>query len=110
LNAENAITALKTQESNREEITSLLKIRDEYAKLETKILESNEELDLKDYILLYTGGIVSRNIICKNIETWTAVVKEYDDNLLPKLKEVTGTVDKEKRELLIEEFFSEEKI
>ena len=78
--------------------------RDNFNKLEDKILK-NEKLVLTDFIQLYAGAIVSRNIVQKNIETWTAVVKEYDDNLIPKLEEVAKLPDDEKREILIEEFF-----
>ena len=75
--------------------------------LEDKIAK-NEELDIKDYIQLYAGATVSRNIIQKNINTWSAVVKEYDENLIPKLKEIAKEMDNNKRQALIDDFFGAE--
>ena len=71
-----------------------------------KITKGEEALTLTDFIQLYAGATVSRNIIQKNINTWTAVVKEYDDNLIPKLYEVANESDEEKRAALVDEFFS----
>lgn len=65
-------------------------------------------MDIKDYIQLYAGATVSRNIIQKNINTWSAVVKEYDENLIPKLKEIAKEMDNNKRQALIDDFFGAE--
>ena len=81
-------------------------MRDRFNLLEDKILAGKEELTLVDYIQLYAGATVTRNIIQKNINTWTAIVKEYDDNLIPKLYEVANESDESKRNTLVEDFFS----
>ena len=106
LNAERAMATIGVADTDEKKhnIEVLTEARDNFNKLEDKILK-NEKLVLTDFIQLYAGAIVSRNIIQKNIETWTAVVKEYDDNLIPKLEEVAKFPDDEKREILIEEFF-----
>ena len=106
LNAERAMATIGVADTDEKKhnIEVLTEARDNFNKLEDKILK-NEKLVLTDFIQLYAGAIVSRNIIQKNIETWTAVVKEYDDNLIPKLEEVAKLPDNEKREILIEEFF-----
>ena len=105
INAEQAIEALKQKENNEEEIKLCLEMRDNFQKMEDKILANEEPLTLPDYVQLYAGATASRNIIQKNINTWTAVVKEYDDNLIPKLMEVAKEVDDEKRASLVEEYF-----
>ena len=106
LNAERAMVTIGVAdtEEKKHNIEVLTEARDNFNKLEDKILK-NEKLILTDYIQLYAGAIVSRNIIQKNIETWAAVVKEYDNNLIPKLEEIAKLPDDEKREILIEEFF-----
>jgi hypothetical protein len=74
--------------------------------LEDRLL-AGEEIAFQDYVLLYAGAVVTRNLVQKNINTWTAVVKEYDENLIPKLTEVTHESDEIKRKTLIEDFFGE---
>lgn len=106
LNAEQAMKKLQESESKEEEIAVLVDMRDRFNVLEDKITKGEEALTLTDFIQLYAGATVSRNIIQKNINTWTAVVKEYDDNLIPKLYEVANESDEEKRAALIDEFFS----
>lgn len=105
INAEQAIEALKQKENNEEEIKLCLEMRDNFQKMEDKILANEEPLTLPEYVQLYAGATVSRNIIQKNINTWAAVVKEYDDNLIPKLMEVAKEIDDEKRASLVEEYF-----
>lgn len=106
LNAEQAMKKLQESESKEEEIAVLVDMRDRFNVLEDKITKGEEALTLTDFIQLYAGATVSRNIIQKNINTWTAVVKEYDDNLIPKLYEVANESDEEKRAALVDEFFS----
>ena len=106
LNAEQAMKKLQESESKEEEIAVLVDMRDRFNILEDKITKGEEALTLTDFIQLYAGATVSRNIIQKNINTWTAVVKEYDDNLSPKLYEVANESDEEKRAALVDEFFS----
>ena len=106
LNAEQAMKKLQESEGKEKEIAVLVDMRDRFNVLEDKITKGEEALTLTDFIQLYAGATVSRNIIQKNINTWTAVVKEYDDNLIPKLYEVANESDDEKRTALIDEFFS----
>ena len=106
LNAEQAMEALKEKEDNQKEMDVLVDMRDRFNALEDKILKGEEELTLVDFIQLYAGATVSRNIIEKNVRKWTAVVKEYDENLIPKLYEVANENDDSKRESLIDEYFS----
>lgn len=106
LNAEKALEVIGPDNTEKEEqVKVLLEMRDNFNVLEDKILK-NENLEIVDYIQLYAGAIVSRNVIQKNINTWTAIVKEYDDNLIPKLYEVANETDSDKRESLIDEYFS----
>lgn len=107
----NAETAIKTISEDKEqdhskEIASLTSTRDMFNNLEDRLL-AGEEIAFQDYVLLYAGAIVTRNLVQKNINTWTAVVKEYDENLIPKLTEVTHESDEIKRKTLIEDFFGE---
>lgn len=106
LNAEQAMKKLQESEDKEKEIAVLVDMRDRFNALEDKILKNETPLTLIDFIQLYAGATVSRNIIQKNINTWTAVVKEYDENLIPKLYEVANESDQEKRDSLIEEYFS----
>ena len=106
LNAEKAMEALKGAEDKEKEIEVLVDMRDRFNVLEDKILKNEEPLSLTDFIQLYAGATVSRNIIQKNINTWTAIVKEYDDNLIPKLYEIANEKDPEKRESLMDEYFN----
>ena len=106
LNAEKAMEALETEENKEKELTVLIEMRDRFNVLEDKILKGEEPLTVVDFIQLYAGAMVSRNIIQKNINTWTAIVKEYDDNLIPKLYEIANETDEEKRASLIDEYFS----
>lgn len=107
INAENAMSALAkdTEKDHTKEFEVLTETRDMFNSLEDR-LRNGEEINEKDYILLYAGAIVSRNILQKNIDTWTALVKEYDENLIPKLTEVAKETDEIKRITLIEDFFS----
>lgn len=107
INAENAMSALAkdTKKDHTKEFEVLTETRDMFNNLEDR-LRNGEEINEKDYILLYAGATVSRNILQKNIDTWTAVVKEYDENLIPKLTEVAKETDEIKRLTLIEDFFS----
>lgn len=107
LNAEQAmknVEASDTEEKDKN-IGILTEARNAFNVLEDKIMK-NEELVLEDYIRLYAGAVVSRNIIQKNINTWSAVVKEYDENLIPKLEEVATEQDATKRGSLLDEYFN----
>ncbi len=106
LNAEQAMKKLQESKDKEKEIAVLVDMRNRFNALEDKILKNEVPLTLIDFIQLYAGATVSRNIIQKNINNWTAVVKEYDENLIPKLYEVANESDQEKRDSLIEEYFS----
>lgn len=106
LNAEQAMKKLQEEPEKEKELAVLVDMRDRFNVLEDKILKGEEPLTLTDFIQLYAGATVSRNIIQKNINTWTAVVKEYDDNLIPKLYEVANESDAAKRDSLVDEYFS----
>ena len=97
---------LQEEPDKEKELAVLVDMRDRFNVLEDKILKGEEPLTLTDFIQLYAGATVSRNIIQKNINTWTAVVKEYDDNLIPKLYEVANESDAAKRDSLVDEYFS----
>ena len=105
LNAEKALEALGNNAEHEKDIEVLIEMRDRFNTLEDKILKG-EELIVTDYVQLYAGAMVSRNIIQKNIDTWTAIVKEYDDNLIPKLYEISTADNDATREDLIEQYFS----
>lgn len=105
LHAEQTAEVLKAKENNEKEMAVIMDMRDRFNALEDKIIKS-EELSITDYIQLYAGAMVTRNTIQKNIDTWTAVIEEYDNNLIPKLYEVANETDAIKRLTLIEDFFS----
>ena len=106
LNSEQAMKALENSENKEKELEILVDMRNRFNALEDKILAGKEPLTLTDFIQLYAGAVVSRNIIEKNINTWIAVVKEYDENLIPKLYEVSKETDEEKFASLVDEYFS----
>ena len=106
LNAEQAMKKLQEEPDKEKELAVLIDMRDRFNVLEDKILKNEEPLTLTDFIQLYAGATVSRNIIQKNINTWAAVVKEYDENLIPKLYEVANEGDADKRDSLVDEYFS----
>lgn len=108
LNAENAMKAISEdkEQDHSKEVASLTSTRDMFNNLEDRLL-AGEEIAFQDYVLLYAGAVVTRNLVKKNINTWTAIVKEYDENLIPKLTEVTHESDEIKRKTLIEDFFGE---
>ena len=105
LNAEKAIEVLEANNEKARERNILLDMRDKYNELEDKIVNGNE-LKFADYIQLYAGAMVSRNLLEKNIASLTKVLQEYDDNLIPKLKSVALEMDKDKWQELIEDYFN----
>ena len=105
LNAEKAIEVLEANNEKARERNILLDMRDKYNELEDKIVKG-DELKFADYIQLYAGAMVSRNILEKNIASSTRVLQEYDDNLIPKLKSVALEMDKDKWQELVEDYFN----
>lgn len=105
LNAEKAIEILESNNEKAKERNILLDMRDKYNELEDKII-NGDELQFADYIQLYAGAMVSRNIFEKNIASLTKVLQEYDDNLIPKLKAVALEMNRDKQQELIEDYFN----
>ena len=105
LNAERAMETLG-ENADAEKVEVLVEMRDRFNLLEDKLLKGESDFELTDFMQLYAGAMVSRNIIQKNIDTWAAIVKEYDDNLIPKLYELASTTEDAKRDSLVEEYFS----
>lgn len=105
LNAERALETLMKEDGKDSEAQILIEMRDRFGKLEDKIM-NGEELIINDYIQLYAGAMVSRNIIQKNVEKWSAMVREYDENLIPKLYEVAKETNDENRASLVDEYFN----
>lgn len=107
LNAEKAIDVFKkgTEEDHTKDIEVLSNSIATFNDLEDR-LKDGKEPSSKDYLMLYTGALVTKELLQKNINTWTAIVKEYDENLIPKLKEVCLETNEEKQKILVEDFFS----
>lgn len=106
LNAERAaeVTKENVPEAN---IEATYKMRDKFVALEDK-LNNGEDLAFEDYANLWIGATVTRGILMNNINKWTAVVKEYDENLIPKLYAIAAETNEEKRKQMMEETFSAE--
>lgn len=106
MNSERA--AELTKEADKEaNLEPTYKMRDEFVALEEK-LNGNESLTMKDYANLWIGASITRGILMNNINKWTAVVKEYDENLLPKLYAIALEKDEEKRQKMMDENFATE--
>lgn len=108
INGEKAMDVLKKNNADAD-IKATAEMTDKFRVLEDKI-RNGEELNGLDYVYLYAGATISREILAKNINTWTAIVNEYDTNLIPKLFEIAKETDAEKQAKLIEENFSQEKV
>ena len=108
INGEKAMDVLKKNDADTD-IKATAEMTDKFRALEDKIRNS-EELSGLDYVYLYAGATISREILAKNINTWTAIVNEYDTNLIPKLFEIAKETDAEKQAKLVEENFSQEKV
>lgn len=108
INGEKAMDVLKKNDANAD-IKATAEMTDKFRVLEDKI-RNGEELSGLDYVYLYAGATISREILAKNINTWTAIVNEYDTNLIPKLFEIAKETNTEKQAKLVEENFSQEKV
>ena len=104
INAEKALENLKPEQGSKE-YDSLITMRDSFNIIEDRLLNGDDKLDHVDYVKLYAAAIVTKNLMQKNIDTWIAVVKEYDENLIPKLQEI-GTSDASEFESLVDEYFN----
>lgn len=108
INGEKAIELIK-KHTPEQDTSAAQEMVEKFRDLEDR-LNNNGELVPLDYVYLWTGASVTRTTLQKNIDTWTAVVKEYDDNLIPKLFTIANEPDVEKQAMLIEENFSQESI
>ena len=104
INGEKAMDVI-SEKNPDEDLTNTKKMTQDFRDLEDKI-EADEELTLLDFIHLWVGASISRTVIAKNVDTWTAVVKAYDEDLIPKLYEVAqSSNDDTKWQELVEEYF-----
>lgn len=108
INGEKAMDVVSKQNPN-EDLTNTQKMTQDFRDLEDKIYNDVNSLVPMDFIHLWVGASLSRVVIQKNIDTWTAVVKSYDNDLIPKLYEVSKETNLENWEQMINNFFSEEK-
>ena len=108
INGEKAMDILKKNDADAD-IEATAEMTYKFRVLEDKI-RNGGELSGLDYVYLYAGATISREILAKNINTWTAIVNEYDTNLIPKLFEIAKETDTEKQAKLVEENFSQEKV
>ena len=108
INGEKAMDVLKKNNADAD-IEATAEMTYKFRVLEDKI-RNGGELGGLDYVYLYAGATISREILAKNINTWTAIVNEYDTNLIPKLFEIAKETDTEKQAKLVEENFSQEKV
>lgn len=104
INGEKAMDVI-AEKNPEEDLTNTKKMTQDFRDLEDKIY-ADEELTLLDFIHLWVGASISRTVIAKNVNTWTAVVKAYDEDLIPKLYEVAqSSNDDTKWQELVEEYF-----
>ena len=108
INAENGMDAFRRDDSedHTKEISDLEKARNRFNEIEDKLRDGNSELNKADYLMLYTGAMICATALEKNISTMNAVIKEYKENLIPKLKEVLLQQDEEKYQELIKDYFN----
>lgn len=108
INAENGMDVFRKDDSENhtKEISDLEKARNRFNEIEDKLKDGNSELNKADYLMLYTGAMVCATALEKNISTMNAVIKEYKENLIPKLKEVLLQQDEEKYQELIKDYFN----
>lgn len=108
INAENGMDAFRKDDSEEhaDKINDLEKARNRFNEIEDKLKDGNSELNKADYLMLYTGAMVCATVLEKNISTMNAVIKEYKENLIPKLKEVLLQQDEEKYQELIKDYFN----
>ena len=105
INAEQAMDITKQQDPSTN-ISTLTEMRDKFEDLKDRI-HNDKPLAGMDFVNLWTGASVSCVLIEKNIKTWQAVVKTYQDTLLPKLYEIASlAAEPEKQQELFEDFFS----
>jgi hypothetical protein len=104
INGEKAMDVI-SEKNPEEDLTNTKKMTQDFRDLEDKIY-ADEELTLLDFVHLWVGASISRTVIAKNVNTWIAVVKAYDEDLIPKLYEIAqSSNDDVKWQELVEEYF-----
>lgn len=107
INGEKAMDVI-AEKNPEEDLINTKKMTQDFRDLEDKI-EADEELTLLDFLHLWVGASISRTVIEKNVNTWTAVVKAYGEDLIPKLYEIAqSSKDDTKWQKLVEEYFCKE--
>lgn len=106
---ENAIEVFSSEkgdnlsEEDRESLKNTEKTIEAYRELEDKIL-NNKPLDTTDYNYLYIAAKIARPALERNVIRWTAVLNEYDNNLIPNLEKVLLSKDEDKSAKIMELF------
>ena len=101
INGENALEMAKNEGQNKiseNSIASTEVMIENFRKLEDKISLGKEPLTGLDYVFLYVGAIVSKELITKSIEKMRFVVNEYENNILPALKTVAQMSDEDDKD------------
>lgn len=108
INAENGMDVFRKDDSedHTKEINDLERARNRFNEIEDKLKDPDSELNKTDYLMLYTGAMVCATALERNVATMTAVIKEYRENLIPRLKEVLLQQDEEKYKELVEDYFN----
>lgn len=106
----NGEKAMDTMEKNAPDtdLTNTKKMTEDFRALEDKINNAPGTLNSLDFVHLWVGASLSRMVIQRNIDTWTAVVKAYDEDLIPKLYEVANHSADDKWTELAEQYFCSE--
>lgn len=108
INAENGMDVFRKDDSedHTKEINDLERARNRFNEIEDKLKDPDSELNKTDYLMLYTGAMVCATALERNITTLTSVIKEYRENLIPRLKEILLQKDEEKYKELVEDYFN----
>lgn len=109
INGEKAVEVIKKEEPDNANISKTTEMVQIFRDLEDK-LRNGEELNDMDYVYLYIGATVTSITLQKSINTWTAVVKEYNENLIPALYAICLENDSDKKNKLISEKFAQQNI
>ena len=102
ITAENSADMM-LKEKPEADLAGVYSMRDSFLAIKDKI-EADEPLTRLEWVHLWTGAQVTKAIHVKNIEKWSAVVFEYENNLIPKLFEISKA---ENHEELVDKYFSE---
>lgn len=105
INGEKAMDVV-SKEKPDEDLTNTKKMTQDFRDLEDKIYNDVNSLAPMDFIHLWVGASLSRTVIQKNIDVWTAVVQAYDNDLIPKLYEVAKASSSENWGELVGNYFN----